>query len=64
MPGPNFFAQGSNFADINNDGHIDAFVCNDDAESRIFSNDGTGVFEQADEWIDMAHPSNFPGLIS
>lgn len=59
MPGPGFFAQGSNFADINNDGFVDAFVCNDNGASRIFSNDGTGVFSVADSWIDMSVGGEF-----
>jgi ASPIC/UnbV protein/type IX secretion system substrate protein/VCBS repeat protein len=54
LPGASFFAQGSNFADINNDGLIDIFACNDDAESRIWSNNGDGTFSEADSWIDMA----------
>ncbi len=54
IPGSEFFAQGSNFVDINNDGHIDAFVCNDDGESGIFSNDGTGILSAANDWIDMS----------
>ncbi|MEI6409977.1 MAG: FG-GAP-like repeat-containing protein [Bacteroidota bacterium] len=39
---PVTFVQGVNFADINNDGWLDAFVCHDDAEARIFINDGAG----------------------
>lgn len=54
LPGAGLFAQGSNLADINNDGWMDAFVCHDDGESRIWGNDGTGQLLQADEWIDMA----------
>ncbi|GJM32476.1 MAG: hypothetical protein DHS20C18_14770 [Saprospiraceae bacterium] len=54
LPGPSMFIQGSNLVDINNDGYIDFFACNDDAESRIWSNDGTGNFVAADEWINMA----------
>ena len=53
LPGSSFFAQGSNFADMNNDGWLDAFVCNDDGESRIWSNDGAGNLSEADHWIDM-----------
>lgn len=53
LPGGNIFLQGSNFADINNDGWVDAFGCHDDGESRIWQNDGTGVFVSADNWIDM-----------
>jgi len=52
-PGNPFFAQGSNFADINNDGWIDAFVCDDDAESKIWINDGAGKMLEANETIDM-----------
>jgi ASPIC/UnbV protein/VCBS repeat protein/Ig-like domain-containing protein len=54
LPGPAIFVQGSNFADINNDGFLDAFACHDDGENRIWGNDGTGAFFMADEWIDMA----------
>jgi len=48
------FVQGSNFADINNDGWLDAFTCHDDGESRIWANNGSGGFANADYWIDMA----------
>ncbi len=54
LPGPGLFVQGSNFADINNDGWLDYFACHDDAESRIWGNDGTGNFVEQDSWIDMA----------
>jgi hypothetical protein len=53
LPGPSFFAQGSNFVDINNDGLLDIFACNDNAESRIWSNNGDGTFFEADGLIDM-----------
>jgi hypothetical protein len=54
LPGNSIFAQGSNLADINNDGWLDVFACHDDGESRIWGNDGAGGFFQADGWIDMA----------
>lgn len=58
LPGPGMFVQGSNFVDINNDGHLDVFACHDDAESRIWGNDGTGNLIQADDWIDMNYDPN------
>ena len=36
------FSQRSNFADINNDGHLDAFVCHDVAPNVYYLNDGNG----------------------
>ncbi|MEO1261355.1 MAG: FG-GAP-like repeat-containing protein [Bacteroidota bacterium] len=53
LPGQTIFVQGSNMADINNDGHLDVFACHDDGESRMWSNNGSGIFESADHWIDM-----------
>ncbi len=38
------FSQRSNFADINNDGHLDAFVCHDIAPNVYYINDGNGNF--------------------
>ncbi|WP_191858492.1 FG-GAP-like repeat-containing protein [Hanstruepera ponticola] len=42
------FSQRSNFADINNDGHLDAFVCHDVAPNVFYINDGSGnlIFNQ------------------
>lgn len=43
ISGPqNVFSQRSNFVDINNDGHLDAFVCHDVAPSISYVNDGSG----------------------
>jgi len=44
--------QGTNFADINNDGSIDIFACNDDGENKKFVNDGQGNFRNSPELID------------
>lgn len=43
------FVQGCNFFDINNDGDLDAFVCNDVDMPHIYIGDGTGgwTFNQA-----------------
>ena len=42
------FSQRSNFVDINNDGHLDAFVCHDVQPNVYYINDGTGnlIFNQ------------------
>jgi PKD repeat protein len=36
------FSQRSNFVDMNNDGHLDAFVCHDVAPNVYYLNDGAG----------------------
>jgi len=41
---PNYvFSQRSNFVDINNDGHLDAFMCHDVAPNVFFMNNGAGI---------------------
>ncbi len=54
LNGPGTFVQGVNFADINNDGWLDAFVCHDDGAARIFGNDGAGNLVYQPLWIDLA----------
>lgn len=44
LPSSNFFLQNISIGDINNDGFIDIFCCDDNAESHIYLNDGTGNF--------------------
>lgn len=40
----NVFSQRSNFVDLNNDGHLDAFVCHDVAPNVYYTNDGLGNY--------------------
>lgn len=54
MPETGFFIQATNFVDINNDGHLDAFLCNDNGESGILGNDGFGNLVPQNDWIDMS----------
>ncbi len=42
LGGPGIFVQCSSFADINNDGGLDFFVCHDVGKSLVFENDGAG----------------------
>jgi ASPIC and UnbV/Secretion system C-terminal sorting domain/FG-GAP-like repeat len=44
IPYDTIFAQGINFADINNDGDLDIFACHDDGESEKWENTGDGNF--------------------
>ncbi len=38
-----FLTQRTNFVDINNDGKLDAFACDDNAPNRYYLNDGTSM---------------------
>ncbi len=43
ITGPEYvFSQRTNFVDINNDGHLDAFVCHDTGPNVYYINDGSG----------------------
>ncbi|MCX4242459.1 FG-GAP-like repeat-containing protein [Paraliomyxa miuraensis] len=44
LPAPGVFVQCVNFADIDNNGTLDLFVCHDDGLSAPLSNDGSGNF--------------------
>ncbi|MFT3794009.1 FG-GAP-like repeat-containing protein [Flavobacterium sp.] len=41
-PGQFIFCQRTNFSDLNNDGHLDAFSCHDVAPNCYYLNDGNG----------------------
>jgi len=43
-PSEYIFCQRTNFVDINNDGHLDAFSCHDVAPNVYYLNDGSGNF--------------------
>ncbi len=44
LPNGAIFSQNGNFCDVNNDGWLDIFMCNDVDESRLWINDGAGNF--------------------
>lgn len=43
-PGQYIFSQRTNFVDINNDGHLDAFACHDVDPNVYYLNDGNGGY--------------------
>ena len=51
IQGSNIFIQGLNFVDIDNDGHLDIFACNDVGDSRKFVNNGRGIFSPSPSLI-------------
>ena len=53
LPGGDFFAQNLTFADFNNDGWVDLFACDDNAENHIYMNDGAGILTQDTSLIDF-----------
>ena len=44
LPNSNYFLQNMNFMDVDNDGDVDIFGCNDVGLSRIWVNNGSGVY--------------------
>ncbi|MFT4660948.1 MAG: hypothetical protein ACI8XB_001219, partial [Patiriisocius sp.] len=66
------FCQRSNFADIDNDGNLDAFICHDVDQSHPFRNDGNGNLSEdqtlietvplagnyASLWVDFDHDND------
>lgn len=60
MPGF-IVSQRSTFADINNDGWLDGFVCNDTAQSIPYRNDGVGNMSPD---LDLIHTADLAGNYS
>lgn len=42
LPNSGFFLQNATFCDMNNDGWIDLFACDDNAPAHVYMNDGAG----------------------
>ena len=62
MP-PTIFSQRSTLADINNDGWLDGFVCNDNDQSVPFRNDGQGNMAPDTNLIHTAdRPGNYAAI--
>ncbi|WP_157811578.1 FG-GAP-like repeat-containing protein [Lacinutrix sp. Bg11-31] len=61
------FSQRSNFIDINNDGHLDAFVCHDVAPNVYYINDGNGnlqFYQTPEDGTTNGAPHNLGGYAS
>lgn len=54
-----FLVQRTNFVDINNDGKLDAFACDDNAPNRIYLNDGTNLNHSQGGIGDFATGGNY-----
>lgn len=44
LPSSGFFLQNVTICDVNNDGWVDIFGCDDDAASKLYVNNGSGTF--------------------
>jgi hypothetical protein len=53
IPNSGFFVQNMTIGDFNNDGHADLFVCDDNAQSHIFLNSGTGTLTESNTTINF-----------
>ncbi len=57
------FSQRSTMFDIDNDGHLDAFVCHDVDLSHPYRNDGTGYLEEDQSLIETINlPGNYAAI--
>ena len=54
LPESEFYVQATNLVDINADGWLDLFVCNDEGENKVYENDGTGGLIPNDSWFDFS----------
>jgi len=55
----NYLVQRTNFVDINNDGKLDAFACDDNAPNRYYLNDGTNLNHNQGGIGDFATGGNY-----
>ena len=59
-----YLVQRTNFVDINNDGKLDAFACDDNAPNRYYMNDGTNLNHIQGGIGDFATGGNYASLWS
>jgi len=54
IPADNFLTQGASLADMDGDGDLDLFVCDDDKENFIGLNNGDGSFALTENFMDFS----------
>ena len=59
-----YLVQRTNFIDLNNDGKLDIFACDDNAPNRIYMNDGTNISHVQGGIGDFATGGNYASLWS
>lgn len=52
--GPNIFQQGMSIGDVNNDGRVDVFSCNDVGAPNLWFTDATGIPQNNNSYINWA----------
>jgi len=57
-----FLVQRTNFIDINNDGKLDAFVCDDNGPNRYYINDGTNMNHNQGGLGDFSSGGNYGSI--
>lgn len=53
LEGIHYLPQSSNMYDLDQDGDLDIFLCNDLGENLVYKNDGLGHFTHTKEWFDF-----------
>lgn len=56
LPNSNFFLQNMNFADVDNDGWVDVFGCNDVGTSEFWGNNGSGSYPATTNFFSTNNP--------
>lgn len=54
IPAPELYAQGANLVDVNNDGVLELFICNDIGLNYLYQLDTAGiVLQRVEDWVDF-----------
>ena len=55
VDGGEAWSRGASFADVDNDGDLDLYVCNTEAPNLLYVNQGDGTFQEAAQRYGLAH---------